>query len=141
VSSRRFLLLGMLMLPATGRGEPSERAGGPAGRFPQPVRVGDLIGRRVLLPRPSQPSLGRVRAVVTQAGGQVAVVMGYGGFLGVSSRAIVLPVAALTLLGEHMVLQGMTVAQLDSLPDFDPSGTMPLPPDAVIQVGLSKPPH
>jgi hypothetical protein len=38
-------------------------------RFPQPVRVGDLLGREVLRPVASQDVLGRVRRLVRDGNG------------------------------------------------------------------------
>jgi hypothetical protein len=40
-----------------------------ARRFPQPVRAGDLVGRDVLQPIPSQARLGRVLRITRAAGG------------------------------------------------------------------------
>jgi hypothetical protein len=48
-------------------------------RFPQPVRVGDLIDRDVLRPVESQDVLGRVRRLVRDRDGQVMVVVDFGG--------------------------------------------------------------
>jgi hypothetical protein len=48
-------------------------------RFPQPVRVGDLIDREVLRPVESQDVLGRVRRLVRDRDGQVMVVVDFGG--------------------------------------------------------------
>jgi hypothetical protein len=49
-------------------------------RFPQPVRVGDLLGREVLRPVESQDVLGRVRRVIRDRNGQIMVVINFGGF-------------------------------------------------------------
>jgi len=68
-------------------------------RFPQPVRVGDLIGRQVLRPVESQDVLGRVRLVVRDKNGQIMVVIDFGGFLGFATRPIAVPVDATVLLG------------------------------------------
>ena len=51
-------------------------------RFPQPVRVGDLLHRDVLQPVESQDVLGRVRQVVRDGEGTIKVVIDFGGFLG-----------------------------------------------------------
>src|SRR6516162_6768782 len=50
-------------------------------RFPQPVRVGDLLGREVLRPVESQDVLGRVRDIVREGDGGIRVVIDFGGFL------------------------------------------------------------
>jgi hypothetical protein len=112
-----------------------------AQRFPQPVRVGDLIGRRVLEPLESQPTLGWVREVVKEPDGTIAVVMNYGGFLGFFSRPIAVPVNAMVLLGQFMEVSDYEPEQLQNFPDFKPAGTTALAADSIIRVGLAKPSH
>ena len=112
-----------------------------ARRFPQPVRVGDLVGRPVLQPLESQPVLGRVSGVVQQPDGAVDVVMDYGGFLGFGRRPIAVSVDSIALLGADVVVQGLTPAQLDVLPTFDGKTATPVSPDSTIKVGLTRPSH
>jgi hypothetical protein len=110
-------------------------------RFPQPVRVGDLLRREVLRPVESQDILGYVREVVRDGDGRVMVVMDFGGFLGFGSRPIAIPVNAMVLLGQDMEVVAFTPEQLRQFPTFSPSGTTPVPPDVIIKVGLAKPSH
>ena len=110
-------------------------------RFPQPVRVGDLLGREVLRPVESQNVLGRVRRVVRDRNGQIMVVIDFGGVLGFGSRPIVVPVDAMVLLGQDMEIVAFTPKQLQQFPTFSPSGTTDVSDDTVIKVGLAKPSH
>jgi hypothetical protein len=110
-------------------------------RFPQPVRVGDLIGREVLRPVESQEVLGRVRRVVRDQNGQIMVVVDFGGFLGFGSRPIAVPVDAMVLLGQDMEIVAFTPKQLRQFPTFSPAGGTDVPDDATIKVGLAKPSH
>jgi hypothetical protein len=110
-------------------------------RFPQPVRVGDLLGRTVLRPVESQDVLGHVRAVVKGAQGEIVVVMDFGGVLGFGARRIAVPVDAMVLLGDDLEVDAFTPPQLRGFPIFSPTGTSPLSPDTVIRVGLAKPSH
>ena len=110
-------------------------------RFPQPVRVGDLLGRTVLRPVESQDVLGRVREVVRDSGGQILVVLDFGGFLGFASRPIAVPVDAMVLLGRDMEVVAYTPQQLRGFATFSASGTTPISNDTVIRVGLAKPSH
>jgi hypothetical protein len=112
-----------------------------AKRFPQPVRVGDLIHRLVLEPLESQPILGRVHAVVRQGDGTIAVVIDYGGFYGWFTRPIAVPLNGMAVLGQFMEVMEYEPEQLRKFPTFSPAGTTPLPPDAVIRVPLAKPAH
>ena len=110
-------------------------------RFPQPVRVGDLLGREVLRPVESQDVLGQVRRVVRDRSGQIMVVIDFGGFLGFGSRPIAVPVDAMVLLGQDMEIVAFTPKQLQQFPTFSPSGTTDVPDDTFIKVGLAKPSH
>ena len=110
-------------------------------RFPQPVRVGDLIGREVLRPVESQDVLGRVRRVVRDGNGQIMIVVDFGGFLGFGSRSIAVPVDAMVLVGQDMEIVAYTPEQLRQFPTFSPSGTTDVADDTIIKVGLAKPSH
>jgi len=110
-------------------------------RFPQPVRVGDLLHRLVLRPVEAQTILGRVRAVVRNAQGDILVVMSYGGFMGIGGRSIAVPVDAMVLLGQDMEVVAFTPQQLAAFPTYTGSGTMTVPDDTTIKVGLAKPSH
>lgn len=110
-------------------------------RFPQPVRVGDLLHRDVIEPVESQNYVGKVEQIVSASDGGLAAVITLGGFLGFSSRSVLVPVDALVLLGNVVEVDAFTPAQLRHLPTFSPGGTTPLAPDAIIKVGLAKPSH
>ena len=111
-----------------------------ARRFPQPVRVGDLIGRDVLAPSENQAVLGRVAALVKDADGHVRLVVRYGGVLGVGARPIAVPLEAMALLGDVVVCVDYTTAQLTALPDA-PDSAGALGPDEMVRMGLVKPYH
>jgi len=112
-----------------------------AGRFPQPVRVGDLLRRQVLRPVEQQNVLGRVASVVRRPDGAVLVVVSLGGVLGLGTRPVAVPVEAVALLGEHLALMDLTPEQLRALPTFDGAGAAPVPPDETTRVGLVRPFH
>ena len=154
VAPMRLLFACGVMIAVTGTADAQSKTPGgmppPAGmslaqsaamRFPQPVRVGDLLGRDVLRPIESQDVLGHVRAVVRQSDGRIDVVIDFGGFLGFGSRPIAVPVDAMVLLGQDMEVVAFTPDQLRSFPTFSPAGTQPVADDTVIKVGLAKPSH
>ena len=124
--------------PPQGAPAPAERA---AGRFPQPVRVGDLIGRQVLRPTEAQNVLGRVVVITRRANGGLDVIIRFGGVLGIGARAIVVPVEAVALMGEYVAVLDFTPAQLEAFATVDQAGVVPLPPDEIIRVGIVKPFH
>jgi hypothetical protein len=110
-------------------------------RFPQPVRVGDLLGRSVLRPVESQDVLGRVRRLVRGEDGKIMVVVDFGGFLGFGRRPIAVPLNAMVLLGQDVEIVAFTPDQLRQFPTFLPAGTSDIADDATVMVGLAKPSH
>jgi hypothetical protein len=151
-SFRLVFVCGMLTVAGAARAQSTTPGGMPpppgmslaesaAMRFPQPVRVGDLLGREVLRPVESQDVLGRVRRVVRDSNGQIMVVIDFGGFLGFGSRPIAVPVDAMVLAGQDMEIVAFTPEQLQKFSTFSPSGITDVPDDTVIKVGLAKPSH
>lgn len=114
-----------------------------AQRFPQPVRAGELIGRRILEPLESRPVLGSVVAVIRESapGNTLAIVMKRGGFLGFGGRLIAVPAAALGLLGRELMLLDLTPQQLDELPTFTANDAGVVGADEQIHMGLAHPAH
>jgi hypothetical protein len=112
-----------------------------AGRFPQPVRVGDLRDRKVMLPLETHRVLGRVAGIVRLPDGEVDAVLNYGGFLGFGTHPIAVPTDAIALLGVDLVMLGYTPGQLDQLPTFSSVGSTPVPPNDVIRMALTGPSH
>ncbi len=112
-------------------------------RFPQPVRVGSLIGEDVQEPLESHVVLGHVRSLVRAPDGRTQVVIAYGGWLWteVGSRPIAVPLDAMVVVGPIMEIVAYKPAALRRFPTFSPAGTTPLPPDAMVEVGLAKPSH
>ncbi len=151
--SRQYLALAMVLLSGHAVWAQSQTPGGmppPAGmslaqsaamRFPQPVRVGDLLHRDIIEPSESQTILGHVLDVVRAPDGTLQVVMAYGGLLGFGARPIAVPVDAMVLVGDVMEIVAFTPAQLRDFPAFSAGATTTVAPDAVIKVGLAKPSH
>lgn len=110
-------------------------------RFPQPVRVGDLLGRQVLRPVESQDVLGYVRGLVRDHDNQIMVVVEFGGFFGFGARPIAVPVDAMVLLGQDMEIVAYTPDQLRQFPTFSDSSSTEVASDTIIKVGLAKPSH
>lgn len=110
-------------------------------RFPQPVRVGDLLGRDVIQPVESQNFIGTMRQVVRDPDGTISALIELGGFLGFRGRLISVPVDALVLLGQVVEVVAYTPAQLRHFPTVAAASATPLSSDAIIKVGLAKPSH
>jgi hypothetical protein len=112
-----------------------------ARRFPQPVRVGDLIERTVLQPLESRPVLGHVTQVIRVSSGKEQIVMRYGGFLGFGGRYIAVPIEAMVLLGNELEVLDYTPEQLKAFPTYTGTGAAPLGADDAIRMGLARPSH
>lgn len=110
-----------------------------AKRFPQPVRVGDLIHRTVLEPVESRRILGHVDEVVRLDSGP-AIVMTFGGFFGVGSHKIAVPLDAMALLGSELEVLDFTPQQLERFPIYRGSGTV-IGTDETIRMSLAHPSH
>jgi len=113
----------------------SERA---ARRMPQPVRVGDLVGRAVLEPSNHQGRLGRVAGVSRGADGALLLVFRYGGLLGFGTRPIAVPIEATALLGQFVQVTDVALATLHALPDWTGEGATALGADDVVRIGLNR---
>ena len=110
-------------------------------RFPQPVRVGDLVGRAVIAPQESQNLIGRVRKVVRSGAGDVSVVMTYGGHFGFGTHLVCVSVDDLALTGYALQAKDIEDSELARLPVCDGSADQPLDANATIKVNLAKPAH
>ena len=121
--------------PATSYAEAASK------RFPQPVRVGDLIGRTVLRPLESHPFLGLVKQVVRKQDGDIDIVLDYEGPFGLDGRLIAVPVDAMVLLGAEMEVVDFTPKQLDAFATFTGRRVTVLREQDIIRVGLARPPH
>lgn len=106
-------------------------------RYPQPVRVGDLIGRLVIEDTQQQAVLGRIVAATRDENGRLGILMEHGGWLGLGARRIVVPMEAMALLGRLVVLKDLEPTQLATLPDA-PSRLPTLPQDSVVRMGLAR---
>ncbi len=111
-----------------------------AKRFPQPVRVGDLLHRTVLEPVESRRILGHVDRVIRIDGGKEAIVMTFGGFLGFGAHRIAVPVEAMVLLGGELEVLDFTPQQLGAFPAYNGTGIV-LDAEQIIHMGLAHPSH
>jgi hypothetical protein len=142
-AASRLLALGLLCTAALGQqaAPPGvDLAAFAAKRFPQPVRVGDLLHRTVLEPVESRRILGSVEQVIRLDNGQGEIVMTFGGFLGIDAHKIAVPLEAMVLLGSELEVLDFTPRQLAGFPTYDGSGRV-LGSDEIIQMGLAHPSH
>src|SRR5690242_11700276 len=79
---------------------PSEAEARMQMRFPQAVRVGDLIGLPVL--DGDDSTLGRVREVVRDPNGRIKLVVGYSKWWGLGGRPVAVPIEVVGILGRQI---------------------------------------
>ena len=129
--------------PADASGEADD--GGAADRrddrFPQTVRVGDLIGRAVLRPDEDRGIVGRIRSIVRLGDGTLAFVMERGGWFGFGRQTVSLPLDQLALLGQDTALPDFEPEAASTYPNFVEGSAIVLSPDAIVRIGLAKPYH
>ena len=111
-----------------------------ARRFPQPVRVGDLLHRTVLEPVESRRILGHVDRLIRFTSGKEAIVMTFGGFFGFGAHRIAVPLDAMVLLGSEVEVLDYTPQQLEAFPSYNGTGSG-LGTEEIIHMGLAHPSH
>jgi len=105
-------------------------------RYPQPVRVGDLIGLPLL--DDQARTLGYVREVVRTNENKIELIIGYDGFLGWHSRPIAVPLEVVGIAGRQISSLDMPRSAYASAPSWQNAGAQALPADAMIRIALSR---
>jgi hypothetical protein len=105
-------------------------------RFPQPVRVGDLIGLPVLDENDS--TIGRIRHVVRTSGGKVQLIVPYGGVFGWGSRLVAVPIEVVGILGRQVATLEFDRPAFDAAPTWGVGSDQQLSPDDSILIALHR---
>jgi hypothetical protein len=114
-------------------------------RFPQPVKVGDLIGLPVLDWWDS--TIGYVQDVVKTPEGKIQLVVAYGkwfgwlrptSWLGFGRRPVAVPIEVMAILGRQIDALDIERKDFDNAPDWKPSDAAPIARDDVIQIAIGK---
>ena len=105
-------------------------------RFPQPARVGDLVGMPVL--DLYSKTLGYVRKVVRTPAGEIEFIVGYSQWWGWFGRPVAVPLEALGIEGGHLVSLDMSPSKYAAAPTWHDTDAKPLPADATVRVALSR---
>lgn len=105
-------------------------------RFPQFVRVGDLIG----LPVEDDDSrtLGYVRRVVRTPHGKIKLIVGYGGVLGWGTRLVAVPIEVVGIFGRQLASLDMPRHEYAKAPPWHDTGDTVIPDDDAIRVALAR---
>lgn len=140
--SRSLLVVAQAMVPPTGMedaGHPMPMVDRMARRFPQPVRVGDLVGLPVLDSNAS--TIGYIRQVVRTPAGKIELVVSYSkwfGWLGWFARPVAVPIEAVGIEGRQVASLDMPPSEYDSAPGWQKGDETVLPDDATIRIALAR---
>jgi hypothetical protein len=107
-----------------------------AKRYPQPVRVSFLLGLPIL--DESSSIIGHVQAVVRTPQGKIQLVMPLGGFLGIGTRLVPIPIEIVGMLGAQVAVIDMPADRFMSSPTWTSSRAKPLDPSETIRVAITR---
>jgi hypothetical protein len=133
------LVLAQAMVPPTGMMDAqhpmpmNERYGK---RFPQPARVGDLIGLPVL--DLNSTTLGYVQQVVRNSAGSIEFIVSFSRWWGWFGRTVAVPLEALGIEGRQLVSLDMPPSEYAAAPTWHDMAVEVLPADATIHVALAR---
>lgn len=111
-----------------------------ARRYPQPVKVGFLIGLPVLDPQRS--TYGYIREVVRTAEGKILLVVPYRAWLGWAPldwgrKAVAVPLETVAIQGRQVSALDFSPADFAAAPAYTGQGTA-LPPGETIRIAVSR---
>ena len=140
----RAFVVAQAMIPPTGMGaadkamaaEDMAEAERMRRRFPQAVRVGDLIGLPVL--DDSSHTLGYVRQVVRTPQGKIKLIVDYGGLLGWGARPVAVPIEVVGILGRELASLDMPPSEYSAAPTWRETDETVIPNNDNIRVALAR---
>jgi hypothetical protein len=133
------LMLAQAMVPPTGMMDaehPMPMKERMLKRFPQPVRVGDLIGLPVLNENAS--TLGYVRQVVRTPQGNIELIVSYSRFWGWFGRPVAVPLEVVGIAGRQLVSLDMDSSEYANAPTWQAKDATALPNDSTIRIALAR---
>jgi hypothetical protein len=114
-------------------------------RFPQPVRVGSLIGLPVLDWNDS--TIGYIQQVIRTPEGKIQLIVPYypwfgfvrnGGWLDSWRRPVAVPIETVAILARQVDALEMSREDFDEAPTFQASTAMPLSADDQIRIAITR---
>ena len=117
---------------------PEERM---ARRFPQPIRVGDLVGLPLLDHRDT--TLGFIRQVVRTPSGKIVLVVPYRAWLGWTpfdwgKRSVGVPLETVAILGRQVAVLDMSRQDFADAPTFDGAQATAVPVNDTIRIAITR---
>jgi hypothetical protein len=105
-------------------------------RFPQPVRVGDLIGLPVI--DDHSRTLGYVRQVVRTPQSKIKLIVDYDGFFGWGRRPVAVPIEVVGIIGRELASLDMTPKDYAAAPTWRDTNDTVIPNNDSISVALAR---
>ena len=105
-------------------------------RFPQPVRVGDLIGLPLL--DWDDSTIGYVRHVVRTPEGKIQLIVNQGRLFGWGGRLVQVPIEAVAILARQIDLLDISREEFRATPVWSAATTQPIPPDEMITIAITR---
>jgi hypothetical protein len=133
------LVLAQAMVPPTGMmdaNKPTPMEQRYLSRYPQPARVGDLIGLPVLDLHAS--TIGYVQQVVRTQQGKIQFIVSYSRWWGWFGRPVAVPLEVLGIQGREIVSLDMAPRDYAKAPTWQGQDVTTLSPDATIRIALAR---
>jgi hypothetical protein len=107
-----------------------------ARRFPQGVKVADLIGLPVL--NDDDVTLGHVQQVVRSPQGKIKLIVTYSRWFGWFGRPVAVPIEAVAIFGKQIASLEMPPAEYEKAPTWVVGTDRPLPESEIIRIALTR---
>jgi hypothetical protein len=105
-------------------------------RWPQPVKVGFLIGLPVL--DWDDSTLGHVRKVVRSADSKILLIVDYGGWLTWKKKPVAVPIETVAILARQINALEFTPEDFEKAPAWNDSAAQELAGETTIQIAISR---
>ncbi len=107
-----------------------------ARRFPQPVKVGDLIGLPVL--DDNDVTLGHVQQVVRNPQGKIKLIVSYSKWFGWFGRPVAVPIEVVAILAKQIASVDMEPPDYAEAPTWKAGADTPIPAGDIIRIAVTR---
>jgi hypothetical protein len=105
-------------------------------RWPQPVKVGFLIGLPIL--DYDDSTLGHVRKVVRTADGNIQLIVDYGGWLTWKKKPVAVPIETVAILARQINALEFLPEDFEKAPAWNDPAAQELSGDTTIQIAITR---
>jgi hypothetical protein len=105
-------------------------------RFPQKVKVGDLVGLPML--DDNDVTLGRVQQVVRTPEGKIKLIVFYSRWFGWFGRPVAVPIEVVAILAKQIASVDMEPPEYAKAPTWMPGNDRPIPDAEIIRIAVTR---